>query len=346
MATGAYNPYGTTYAQRQRMAQATYPNQTPAMPKLQNSPNPYGTQYSTSSNFTPGTYDFTRAGNMPTWGNATQANSWKYADFANSQSVYLNKLNAQSQKAANDYAQWMNNVNSASNYGNLANEMSYYLNPQREYQQMLSYENYLNSLAQNQTNSAARGLGYTGLSAGLDQRSQQTYNQALLQIEAELNKQAMEQALSSINNQNTTGTNWLNALMKQYSESMGAMNSLGALFGEGAGQASDYEKNQLQLALEREKLAQDLMIEREKMANALAVANLNSGSRGGGSGYSGGGYSGGGYYGGGGSSAGTLAPITPAPKIVGKATVTGPGNSNPPPPGYSSWANYKAGIKK
>ena len=306
MATGAYNPYGATYQQRQRLAQTNYPNQTPAAPKLQQPNNTMGKNYSTSY-FTPKTYNTANQTGNYGWGNATQANSWNYGQFQQSQKDYLNRLNQASTDISNDYATWMNQVNSADNYGNTTNQMSYALNPQREYQQQLAYQNYLDSMAQNQVNAAARGLGYTGVAAGLDQRSNQTYGNQLLNIEAELNKLAVENALASISNQNTTGSEWLHAMLKQIDSGNQLLNSLGTTFTQGAGQASDYDKMMQQIAEDKRQADLTAQIEREKMANALAIANLNSGSRGGG----GGGYSGGGYSSGGGtakpnSDAGTM----------------------------------------
>ena len=301
MATGAYSPYGATYQQRQWLAQASYPNQTLAAPKLQQSNNAYGTNYSTNP-FTPKTYNTSNLTGNYGWGNATQANSWNYNQFQENQKNYLNQLNKATTDISNDYATWMNQVNSADNYGNTTNQMSYALNPQREYQQQMAYQNYLDSMAQNQVNAAARGLGYTGVAAGLDQRSNQTYGNQLLNIEAELNKLAVENALASISNQNTTGSEWLHAMLKQIDSGNQLLNSLGTTFTQGAGQASDYDKMMQQIAEDKRQADLTAQIEREKMANALAIANLNSGSRGGGGGgYSGGGYSSGGYSSGGGN---------------------------------------------
>jgi len=92
MATGAYNPYGATYQQRQRLAQTNYPNQTPAAPKLQQPNNTMGKNYSTSY-FTPKTYNTANQTGNYGWGNATQANSWNYGQFQQSQKDYLNRLN-------------------------------------------------------------------------------------------------------------------------------------------------------------------------------------------------------------------------------------------------------------
>lgn len=308
MAIGAYNPYGTSYAQRQKIAQQTYPNQTPAAPTLQSSPNTYGTNYSSSSNyFTPKDYNL-RAndsaytyGGYQGWGSTTDPKTWDYSNFSNRQKEYLARLQAFNTNVSNDYANWMNGVNSAENYGNTVNNMSYSLNPQRQYQQNLMYNQYLDSLTQNQLNTASRGLGYTGLAAGLDQRANSAYSTNLLNIESELNKMAIEQALSSIANQNTTGKNWLDSMLMQYSGGLSQLDSQAKLFGEGAGQASDYDKMMQQLALERYKADLNAQIEREKMAaEAAARASFSSGggrgyggySSGGGSGYSSGATSG------------------------------------------------------
>ena len=159
----------------------------------------------------------------------------------------------------------------------------------------MAYQNYLDALSQNQTSAAARGLGYTGVAAGLDQRSNAAYTTQLLNVEAELNKLAQENALSSISNQNTTGSEWLHAMLKQIDTGNTQLTNLSNLFGQGAGQASDYEKVQNQLANALKIAELQAAVDREKMAIDLKIANLNRGSRGGGGGYSGGGYSGGGY---------------------------------------------------
>ena len=134
MAIGAYNPYGTAYPQQQRLAQTTYPNQTPAKPRLQQPNNSYGTNYQTNY-FTPKTYDTTYNSGNYGWGNATQANSWNYGTFSNAQKDYLNKLNKATTDISNDYATWMNQVNSAENYGNTLNNMSYYLRLRQDFRQ-------------------------------------------------------------------------------------------------------------------------------------------------------------------------------------------------------------------
>ena len=320
MATGAYNPYGQSYAQRQKLAQTTYPNQTVAAPKLQSAPNTYGTNYS-AQYFPNKTYDTAYNSRNYGWGNAAQANSWNYGTFSNAQKDYLSKLNNFNTEISNDYANWMNQVNSSQNYGNILNEMSYYMNPQREYQQQLAYQNLLNSLNQNQTNAAARGLGYTGLAAGLDQRANQAYATNLLQAEDNILKQALGMTTDTISNQNTTGAEWLHNMAKAYDGGLGQLNTLASLFGTGAGQASDYEKVQNQLANALRIAELQAAVDREKMANDLRIANINSGSRGGG----GGGYSGGGYSGGGSGNAqnaGTMYVWNNATKTIDAVPAT------------------------